>query len=503
MMANTKVTKTFSVDTELYDKFERLSKKMNLNKSSFIEKKIKEFINESIEVDTRNAYTYRFNADEDQPIYIMSKDIDSNKELYVTLSDGNRLKYDIFEKICIKYTGVNIINPEKFFSPISEEEKLKIEDEENDKILEQALFVKKDIIPDKFLQQPTFNPSKVKEMFNNVDLSKVKMGIPTDTPTEINIIDDPTGGLLKTSNEDSIQDKTIENLIESGQDTAFVKDYEYDELTGKVEEILNNDPLNDTRYQNELLNIAEKIRDIDPDKVVDAPSGQGIIITERIPTNSDECPIVDPETGLDERQMKIRELQMIATGEDPYKERVDEWQRSIRRDKVSLSQVISKWSPLIEKVYKIIDEERIKIMSIYAEQHSLMESMNSISSQQLNTITGIPLKPSITTSTLPFALNVLSKLESNKIVIIDSPNYEGYKSQTMEFSINNKTERLNQFIEPIELSEKALVTEIVDGLNKITENGGTLYLFSIGQSIVSITESDNTTLRTKVRCTIK
>jgi predicted DNA-binding protein len=41
---NTKIKKTFTINKELYEKFEKISSKMSLNKSKFIENKIKEWI---------------------------------------------------------------------------------------------------------------------------------------------------------------------------------------------------------------------------------------------------------------------------------------------------------------------------------------------------------------------------------------------------------------------------------------------------------------------------
>jgi len=41
---NTKVMKTFTIDKEIYSKFCKLSEKLAINKSKFIENKIKEFI---------------------------------------------------------------------------------------------------------------------------------------------------------------------------------------------------------------------------------------------------------------------------------------------------------------------------------------------------------------------------------------------------------------------------------------------------------------------------
>lgn len=41
---NTKTTKTFTIDKDVYNKFCELSDKLAINKSKFIENKIKEFI---------------------------------------------------------------------------------------------------------------------------------------------------------------------------------------------------------------------------------------------------------------------------------------------------------------------------------------------------------------------------------------------------------------------------------------------------------------------------
>lgn len=41
---NTKIKKTFTINKELYKKFEDISIKLSLNKSKFIENKIKELV---------------------------------------------------------------------------------------------------------------------------------------------------------------------------------------------------------------------------------------------------------------------------------------------------------------------------------------------------------------------------------------------------------------------------------------------------------------------------
>lgn len=42
---NTKIKKTFTINKELYEKFDKISHRLSLNKSKFIENKIKELIN--------------------------------------------------------------------------------------------------------------------------------------------------------------------------------------------------------------------------------------------------------------------------------------------------------------------------------------------------------------------------------------------------------------------------------------------------------------------------
>jgi metal-responsive CopG/Arc/MetJ family transcriptional regulator len=46
---DTKIKKTFTINKELYKKFEKISEKLSLNKSKFIENKIKEFVENKTE----------------------------------------------------------------------------------------------------------------------------------------------------------------------------------------------------------------------------------------------------------------------------------------------------------------------------------------------------------------------------------------------------------------------------------------------------------------------
>lgn len=197
MMA--KITKTFSVDTDIFEKFEKVSKKKNLNKSSFMENKIREFVNESIEVDTQNDYYYIHKGEDSEYIRIISKDLDDNKELFVILSDGNRIKFEDFEKICCK--GVPRINPEEFFKydksilgkTFSEMEKEKI----IEKFIENVDNDKSDI-PEDFLEKPCINPS-IAQLFKFIDTSKL-------VDNEYSWISEKFGMFLK---KDEIETKSI------------------------------------------------------------------------------------------------------------------------------------------------------------------------------------------------------------------------------------------------------------------------------------------------------
>ena len=110
MMA--KITKTYSVDSDIYEKFDRISNSKNLNKSNFLETKIKEYINDNVDINFDNEYFYNSIGEVDENLRIINKSI-INNDLYLNLSDGNVLKYDIFDKICSIATKK--VNPEEFF----------------------------------------------------------------------------------------------------------------------------------------------------------------------------------------------------------------------------------------------------------------------------------------------------------------------------------------------------------------------------------------------------
>jgi len=110
MMA--KITKTYSVDSDIYEKFDKISNSKNLNKSNFLETKIKEYINDNVDINFDNEYFYNSIGEVDENLRIINKSI-INNDLYLNLSDGNVLKYDIFDKLCSLATKK--VKPEEFF----------------------------------------------------------------------------------------------------------------------------------------------------------------------------------------------------------------------------------------------------------------------------------------------------------------------------------------------------------------------------------------------------
>ena len=139
-----KITKTFSVEKKLYEKFEQIVSDRNLNRSKFIESKIREFVHNNIIIDTDSLYYYKYedeceaeNANSPDScvwkkktqtdyVKIVETELNNEGELFVNLDDGNRLRYDLFEK-----AYEIAVEPQNFFTkgatPIGEQIKNSLE----------------------------------------------------------------------------------------------------------------------------------------------------------------------------------------------------------------------------------------------------------------------------------------------------------------------------------------------------------------------------------------
>lgn len=100
-----KITKTYSIDDKLYEQFEKLSDEKNLNKSSFIEGCINQYLNENDRGFTGKVYVLK--TDPKYGVKIVRKD-----ETFYYLNDGSKIPIILFMQM---YKEVDQVDTEQFF----------------------------------------------------------------------------------------------------------------------------------------------------------------------------------------------------------------------------------------------------------------------------------------------------------------------------------------------------------------------------------------------------
>jgi len=145
MMA--KISRTFSIDHKIYDKFEDICKSKNINKSKVIQDSIKTFIGEHYDIDFNTDYKLKF-GDSTEIVKITKKENE-----FVLLSNGNKM--NIFD-----------------FEMLYEEEDQGVRQVLKDLESENAVDVDDVVDPDIFSKSVFGNPETVKKMFDNIDTKK-------------------------------------------------------------------------------------------------------------------------------------------------------------------------------------------------------------------------------------------------------------------------------------------------------------------------------------------
>ena len=110
-----KTTKTYSINDKTYELFDRICKKNSINKSSFIETKIKDYLTDNLGFD--NDFLYQSRMDEECVVSILGSD-----DTFFELSDGSRMSKIMFYH---NFKGFESVDPQEFFkstpsSPIVE-----------------------------------------------------------------------------------------------------------------------------------------------------------------------------------------------------------------------------------------------------------------------------------------------------------------------------------------------------------------------------------------------
>lgn len=86
-----KITRTFSIEEKLYDKFELMCKSKGINKSKILQDAIKNFIGQNYEINKKLSYKLKYDENS-EPIHIIDKDLD-----FFILDNGNKINIFDFE----------------------------------------------------------------------------------------------------------------------------------------------------------------------------------------------------------------------------------------------------------------------------------------------------------------------------------------------------------------------------------------------------------------------
>lgn len=94
-----KTTKTYSIDEEIYTSFDKLTEKLNANKSSIIEDRIVEYLKEN-KVPSHSTYALELN-----PNYEVT--IENQDENFTYLSDDTKIPNPVFKQIYKKVEKIS------------------------------------------------------------------------------------------------------------------------------------------------------------------------------------------------------------------------------------------------------------------------------------------------------------------------------------------------------------------------------------------------------------
>lgn len=179
-------TKTFSIDSKLYERFETLCKSKNLNKSAVIQSAIKNFVAENYDID-KNSYYRLKSLPESELVKIETKESE-----FIVLSNGNKLNIFDFEVLYemqdprVDKVLNSLIGQKGVISNVKES--VKIDDGE--------------IVDPSFLEKPSIDPvicEQVKKACMTVDVSDNRT-----TPKTI---------VREITNDEIVIEKTKDDMI--------------------------------------------------------------------------------------------------------------------------------------------------------------------------------------------------------------------------------------------------------------------------------------------------
>lgn len=142
-----KVSKTYSIEHTLFEKFDEICKRKDINRSQWMEDKVREFVSKEMIIDT-NTY-WKLRMDDEPTNYVSVKE---RKDNFVIMSNGNHIDVFDFEKM---YEEVDPYVNKVLSSINGETGDMKVK-EVQPEILETGL-----------------NPEKIKNFFENIDTSRI------------------------------------------------------------------------------------------------------------------------------------------------------------------------------------------------------------------------------------------------------------------------------------------------------------------------------------------
>lgn len=158
-MTTKTITKTFSIDNKLYERFELICETKRMNKSKVIQDAIRKFISENFDIDTNTYYRLKLNVDSEL-VKIEKKEDD-----FILLSNGNKLNIFDFEML---YESQDPSVDKVLYDLIGQRS-----------ILSNAKAINNDddIVDPSILENHIMSKEHaefIKKTFMNVDMSKVK-----------------------------------------------------------------------------------------------------------------------------------------------------------------------------------------------------------------------------------------------------------------------------------------------------------------------------------------
>jgi len=262
MMGNN-VSKTFSVDQKMFEKFEQICDTKRINKSKVIQDAIKDFIGENYDINKDIFYKLKYFEGSDL-VKVVNKEKD-----FIILSNGNKMNIFDFEmmyeeedlgvKQALRFLNsdkgvddVEQVDPDFLNNSFMNEESIKnIVDQvdikhvlinetkkirENDKVFDEELTATEDFF------KPVLNGDKIKEFFDNIDTKNIINVDPNDN-VKYSVIQDPTN-IEGKINEWKPEEFEEISLSEKKTIVSKIKGYEneiYTKLTtDRLSEILTD-----------------------------------------------------------------------------------------------------------------------------------------------------------------------------------------------------------------------------------------------------------------------